>query len=71
METHSRLFTGFLLTHQVSLDKSIQFPIHDRLHIAHFKIGPVIFDHFIGMKYITADLAAPLDLFLFGIGGIC
>ena len=38
--------------HQVGFDESVEVSIHDRLHIAHFKIGPVVLDHFIGMEYV-------------------
>jgi hypothetical protein len=54
----------FFLTHQISLDESIKFAIHNRTNITHFIIGTMIFDHLVWMENIAADLAAPLDLFL-------
>ena len=46
----------FLLAHQIRFYKSIQLTIHNRLHISHFKIGTMIFDHFIWMKNIRTYL---------------
>ena len=52
---------------QIFCNKQFQVPIHYSLNIAGFRIGTVVLDHGIGMKYIRANLATPFNLFHFAL----
>ena len=53
----------FLASHKIFCDKHIQIAIHNALDVTRLYPRPMVLDHGIRVKHITADLAAPFDLF--------
>ena len=49
---------------KVSVNEQINTPVHNRIHIARFHIGPMVFDQTIRLKKIGPDLAAPSNFTL-------
>src|SRR5574344_784648 len=46
----------FSLHLEIGIDEGLDVTVHDALDIAGFIIGPVIFDHGVGLEDIAADL---------------
>ena len=52
------------LRREEGLDEGVDIAVHDRLHVARLHACAHVLDHRVGLKYVGADLAAPLDLLL-------
>ena len=48
---------------QVFVDKSVQIAVHNRLYVACFVVGAMVFDHCVRAENVAANLASPLDFF--------
>ena len=47
---------------QISIDKPVNFAIHDGRNIAGFILGSVVLDQRVGHKNVRADLRSPFDI---------
>lgn len=50
------------LSLQLCLDKAVYLSVQDGVDIAFFVVGAVVFDHFVGLEDVGADLIAPAHL---------
>lgn len=52
---------------EFAFDKEINFSVHDRLNVAGFDSGTMIFDHLIGLKDVRTDLISPRNIPFFPV----
>ena len=62
------LFAGLAAEH--GLDEGVEGAVHDGLDVAGFDAGAEVLDHLIGLEDVGADLAAPADFALGGVGAV-
>ena len=48
---------------QIGIDELVDITVQNSGRIADFHIGAMIFNHFVGMKHVGADLTSPGNVF--------